>query len=157
MITLKKTWLPLIVAEQCYEKLLQDTRSLIVDTKVARKQEKAYSLLITLIEEYHVKLLSTKIYWDKPKEREEYKAFWEEYKKVSMKKDTNYIDYIREKQIIFLRNELKQLRKEPNKYYKIIGFYCSKLVELGAMRTLKNTYLSIGKYIKKKQTHKVSA
>ena len=51
--------LPLIVAEQCYEKLLQDARSLIVDTKIARKQEKAYSLLINLIEEYHAKLLST--------------------------------------------------------------------------------------------------
>ena len=68
--------LPLIVAEQCYEKLLQDTRSLIVDTKIARKQDKAYSLLLTLIEEYNVKLLSTKIYWDKPSDREEYKAFW---------------------------------------------------------------------------------
>ena len=45
--------LPLIVAEQCYEKLLDDARSLIVDTKVARKQEKAYSLLINLMEEYH--------------------------------------------------------------------------------------------------------
>ena len=50
--------LPLIVAEQCYEKLLNDVRSLIVDTKVVRKQEKAYSLLITLIEEYNVKLQS---------------------------------------------------------------------------------------------------
>ena len=35
--------LPLIVAEQCYIKLLKDTRSLIVDTKVARKKEKAYA------------------------------------------------------------------------------------------------------------------
>ena len=40
--------LPLIVAEQCYIKLLKDIRSLIVDTKVIRKQEKAYSLLIRL-------------------------------------------------------------------------------------------------------------
>ena len=34
--------LPLIVAEQCYGKLLNDIRSLIVDTKIVRKQEKAY-------------------------------------------------------------------------------------------------------------------
>ena len=57
--------LPLVVAEQCYIKLLKDARSLIVDTKVLRKQEKAYSLLINIIEEYNVKLLSTKIYWEK--------------------------------------------------------------------------------------------
>lgn len=67
--------LPLVVAEQCYEKLLNDVRSLIVDTKIIKKQEKAYSLLISIIEEYNVKLLSTKIYWDKPVLREEYKAF----------------------------------------------------------------------------------
>lgn len=140
--------LPLIVAEQCYEKLLQDTRSLIVDTKVARKQEKAYSLLLTLIEEYHVKLLSTKIYWDKASLREQYKAFWQEYKKVSECKNTDYMEYIKQKQILFLRNELKILRKDLNKNYKIIQFYCNKLVELGAMRLLKNNYQSEGKYIK---------
>ena len=65
--------LPLVVAEQCYIKLLKDARSLIVDTKILRKQEKAYSLLIRIIEEYNVKLLSTKIYWEKPAQREEYR------------------------------------------------------------------------------------
>ena len=140
--------LPLIVAEQCYEKLLQDTRSLIVDTKIARKQEKAYSLLLTLIEEYHVKLLSTKIYWDKASNREEYKTFWKEYQEVSKCKDTNYIEYIKQKQILFLKNEIKVLRKDANKNYKIIQFYRNKLVELGAMKAIKNNYQSVGKYIK---------
>ncbi len=142
--------LPLIVAEQCYEKLLQDTRSLIVDTKIARKQDKAYSLLLTLIEEYNVKLLSTKIYWDKPSDREEYKAFWNKYSEVIKSKDTNYMNYIKQKQILFLKNDLKKLRKDSNKYYKIIQFYCNKLVELGAMKTIKNSYKSEGKYIKAK-------
>ncbi len=142
--------LPLIVAEQCYDKLLQDTRSLIVDTKVARKQEKAYSLLITLIEEYQVKLLSTKIYWDKSSDRGLYKAFWKEYEEISKYKDTNYMDYVKQKQILFLRKELKQLRKDTNKYYKIIQFYYNKLVDLGAMRVIKNNYHSEGKYIKRK-------
>lgn len=149
--------LPLIVAEQCYEKLLQDARSLIVDTKIARKQEKAYSLLINLIEEYHAKLLSTKIYWEKPAEREQYKAFWKSYQEISKNKDTNYIDYSREKQILFIKNDLKKLRINANKHYKIIDFYCNKLVELGAMRILHNAYKSEGSYTKKKNTISVSA
>ena len=33
--------LPLVIAEQCYEKLLVDARTLIMDTKIARKQEKS--------------------------------------------------------------------------------------------------------------------
>ena len=140
--------LPLIVAEQCYEKLLDDARSLIVDTRVTRKQEKAYSLLINLIEEYNVKLLATKIYWDKPQLREEYKAFWKQFKEINQKKDVNYIDYLQEKQILFLRNELKKVRKDKNKYYKIIQFYQTKLVELGAMQNLRNICTSEGNYKK---------
>ena len=43
---------------------------------------------------------------------------------------------------------LKKVLQKPNKYYKIIQFYCNKLVELGAMRNLKNTYFSEGNYTK---------
>jgi len=148
--------LPLIVAEQCYHKLLNDARSLIVDTKVLKKQEKAYSLLINLIEEYDVKLLSTKIYWDKPQERAKNKTFYKQYLEINKQKDTNYIEYIKEKQILFLRNDLLKLRKDVNKYYKIIQFYCKKLVELDAMRQLYNSYISDGTYTKqlKKKTRK---
>lgn len=141
--------LPLIVAEQCYEKLLNDTRSLIVDTKIARKQEKAYSLLINLMEEYNVKLLSTKIYWDKPALREEYKDFWKKYQEVNEKKDSNYIEYVHEKQVLFLRNDLKKIRNDKNRYYKIIQFYQAKLVELGVMKNLKNACISEKNYTKK--------
>ena len=140
--------LPLIVAEQCYDKLLNDVRSLIVDTKIVRKQEKAYSLLMTVLEEYHVKLLSTKIYWDKPADREEYKKFWKNYQEINKMKDANYIEYIKEKQILFLKNDLKRLRKQENKYFKIIQFYCDKLVELGAMKKIANHYTSEGTYTK---------
>ena len=140
--------LPLVVAEQCYEKLLNDVRSLIVDTKIIRKQEKAYSLLISIIEEYNVKLLSTKIYWDKPILREEYKAFWNEYKNLDILKDKEYDEYIKEKEILFIRNELKKVLTNENKYYKIIKFYKNKLVELGAMRALADECYSEGNYCK---------
>ena len=140
--------LPLIVAEQCYEKLLNDVRSLIVDTKVIRKQEKAYSLLITLIEEYNVKLQSTKVYWERPTEREKYKEFYKHYKEIQNVKEKDYMEYSKDKQVLFLRNDLKKLRKEPNRYYKIIQFYCAKLVKLDAMKNLKNAFSSKGIYTK---------
>ena len=105
--------LPLIVAEQCYIKLLKDVRSLIVDTKVVRKQEKAYSLLIKLIEEYNIKLLSTKIYWDKPSDREEYKEFWKKYQKISELKGINNAEYNEQIEILFITNDLSYMNK-PN-------------------------------------------
>ncbi len=144
--------LPLIVAEQCYEKLLQDTRSLIVDTKISRKQEKAYSILMNLIEEYQVKLLSTKIYWEKPAEREQYKEFWKAYQDMQEQKDINYAQYLQQKQILFLKNDLKKLRADYNKHYRIIQFYQNKLVEFGVMKNLKNACRTEKGYIKKKVT-----
>ena len=68
--------LPLVVAEQCYEKLLKDARSLVQDTKIATKREKAYNMLINLIEDYNIKLLSSKVYWENANKREEYKKFY---------------------------------------------------------------------------------
>lgn len=140
--------LPLVVAEQCYIKLLKDARSLIVDTKILRKQEKAYSLLINIIEEYNAKLLSTKIYWEKPAQREEYKKFWDKYKQIEKLKDVDYDEYIKQKEILFIRSDLQKVSSNENKYYKIIKFYKNKLVELGVMRNLYNSYTSEGEYTK---------
>lgn len=142
--------LPLVVAEQCYVKLLKDVRSLIVDTRVIKKQEKAYSLLIRLIEDYNVKLLSTKVYWEKPGMKDIYKDFWEEYKEISKLKDTDYIEYMKQKEILFVKADLKQVYKNENKYYKIIQFYKNKLVSLGAMKQLRNACRSEGFYIGRK-------
>ena len=131
--------LPLIVAEQCYIKLLKDTRNLIVNAKTKRKQNSAYEMLINLIQDYNVKLLSTKIYWDKPQAREEYKKFWEEYNKIEKIKNSEPEQYLKQKEILFIKSDLKALQKKNEKYEEIIKFYKEKLVELGVMRKIKNS------------------
>lgn len=143
--------LPLIVAEQCYEKLLKDARSLVQDTKIAVKREKAYSMLINLIEDYNIKLLSTKVYWESPKDRDKYKKFWSKYKEISKLKENDFIEYIKQKEILFIKNDLKNLEKGKQDYTKLIKYYKRKLVDFGAMRVLRNTAKSEGKYIKIKE------
>lgn len=143
--------LPLIVAEQCYEKLLKDARSLVQDTKIATKREKAYSMLINLIEDYNIKLLSTKVYWETPKQREEYKKFWNQYKEISKLKETDFIEYIKEKEILFIKNDMKNLNKGKTDYSKLLKYYKRKLVDYGVMKKLRNSYKSEGKYIKVKE------
>lgn len=129
--------LPLVVAEQCYEKLLQETRDLIVSGTSRKKQEMAYEMLITLIEDYNLKLLSTKIYWEKPKDREDYKKFWDKYQNIQKINDNTDS----KKQVLFVREELK--KRNVLKDERLIKFYKNKLVELGAMRRLKNTYSTL--------------
>ena len=130
--------LPLVVAEQCYVKILKDLRQIIVTTKIATKKEAAYKLLIELIEDYNIRLLSTKIYWDKPSDREEYKLFWNEYKKLQKSKEENLEGYEKQKEILFIKADLKKLQVAKRDYSNIINFYKDKLVDLGVMRALKD-------------------
>lgn len=140
--------LPLIVAEQCYEKLLKDARNLVQDTKIAAKREKTYSMLINLIEDYNIKLLSTKVYWESPKQREAYKKFWNKYKEISKLKEKDFIEYIKQKEILFIKDDIKKLDKGKIDYSKLEKYYKRKLVDYGAIREIRNSYKSEGKYIK---------
>ena len=128
--------LPLIATEQCYICLIKSIRMLIVNAKTKEKQEEAYQMLIKLIEEYNVKLLSTKIYWDRLGEKENYKKFWNAYKSL---------DSEEEKEILFIKSDLEKLRQSKKDYDDIVKFYKCKLVEFGAMKSLKNTYKLINK------------
>ena len=138
--------LPLITAEQCYEQLLNEVRSELVHSKNDRKYKKAYKMLLTIIEEYNINLLSTKIYWERPKEREEYKKFYDEYKNAEVAKDKEL-----KKEILFIKNDLEKVNREPNRYKLVIDAYKNKLVELGAMKEVKDkSSTKEGKLQKKK-------
>ena len=133
--------LPLIVAEQCYIELLKRTRNLIVNAKSEDKRNEAYELLVNLIEDYNLKLLSTKIYWEKPQDRTEYKEFWDKYKNIQDAK---------EKEILFLKADLKKLNASKNNYSKIIKLHKQRLVSYGVMREIKNSAKTLtGRYAKK--------
>lgn len=139
--------LPLIAAEQCYIKLLKDTRKLLEQKESKARKEKTFELLVELIEEYNIRLLSTKVYWDKPEEREAYKKFWAKYNKIQ--KIENEEEKKKQKEILFLKNDLKKLNKSKNNYKKIIKIIKEKLVEQGAIRQIKNACKTIeGSYKK---------
>ena len=139
--------LPLIAAEQCYIKLIKDTRKLLLKSEGKARKERTFELLIELIEDYNIRLLSTKVYWDKPQEREEYKQFWNKYNEIKQMEDAE--ELAKQKQILFLKNDVKKLSQSKKDYSKIIKEIKQKLVELGAMRQIKNSYKTIiGNYKK---------
>ena len=140
--------LPLAVAEQCYMKLLKDARALVQDTKIAAKREKVYNTLINLMEEYYSKLLSTKVYWDDMKQREKFKEFWQQYKNIEKLKETDYIEYIKQKEVIFIKNDIEKIKNDKYDYTGLIKYYKRRLVDYGAMKEIAG-YNSKGKYISK--------
>ena len=142
--------LPLVVAEQCYMKLLKDARCLVQDTKIAAKREKAYSMLLTLIEDYNIRLLATKVYWDNPKDREQFKRFHEKYKDVEKLKDIDFIEYVKEKEILFIKEDIQKVKGEKTDYTRLIKYYKRKLVDFGVMKEIRDYKTKDGKFIKSK-------
>ena len=135
----------LVVAEKCYVKLLKDTRNLIVDTKIPRKRENAYQLLLRMFEQYNNKLLAVKIYWDKPEQKNKYAKFAEKCKALEATKEKSLKNYEIKKQILYIREDMKKLEKYNDKYFRILQFYRNRLVKLGDMREAKNS-CKTGKY-----------
>lgn len=141
--------LPLVVAEQCYMKLLKDARCLVQDTKIAAKREKAYAMLLTLIEDYNIRLLATKVYWDNSKDRENFKEFYDKYKEIEKLKETDFIEYVKQKEILFIKDDMKKLAKEKTDYSRIMKYYKRKLVDYGVMKEIKLGKLEKNKFTKK--------
>jgi hypothetical protein len=141
--------IPLIIAEQCYIKLLKDTRKLIVNANNDNKRKQAYKLWMIIIEDYNIKLLSTKVYWDRPELREEYKEFWDKYKKIAESQKTEE-EKNRLKEILFLKYDIKKLRTSKKDQSEIIAFHKARLLEYEAIRTVVNKASKLeGRYVKK--------
>ena len=131
--------LPLVAAEKCYEKLIEDARDSIISASNDKRREEVYTLLLDILEEYDKKLLSTKIYWEDLTEREKFKTFWE----IFSEKESD-----RDKEILLLRRELSMIDSSDKSKDKLVKFYKDKLVKFGVMRSLKNsatTYVSCRK------------
>ena len=139
--------LPLTVAEQCYMKLLKDARCLVQDTKLAVRREKAYNMLINLIEDYNIKLLSTKVYWESSIQRDEFKKFWTKFKKIQKYKDVDFIEYVKQKETLFIKDDMKKIKDEKYDYSKLVKYYKRKLIDYGVMKELKGykTYVNCTK------------
>lgn len=140
--------LPLAVAEQCYMKLIKDARALVQDTKIAAKREKAYNTLISLIEDYSIRLLSTKVYWDNMQDREKFKKFWHEYKVIERLKEKDYIEYIKQKEVLFIKDDIQKIKNDKYDYSNLIKYYKRKLVDYEVMKEL-NGFKSEGHYTSK--------
>ncbi len=141
--------LPLIVAEKCYLKLLKDTRNLIVDTKISRKRENAYQLLLRIMEQYNQKLLQVKIYWNNNEDKAKYNIFATKCNELEAKKEEIGLhEYDVRKQILYLREDMSYLENYKDKYYRIMKYYRNRLVNLGDMRQVSNSCTTIDYKVK---------
>ena len=148
--------LPLVVAEQCYMKLLKDARCLVQDTKIAAKREKAYTMLLNLIEDFNIRLLATKVYWDNPKDREQFKRFHDKYKDVEKLKEIDFIEYVKQKEILFIKEDMSKIKNEKTDYTRLIKYYKRRLVDYGVMIEIRDYKTQNGKYKRDKVSSRIN-
>ena len=130
--------LPLVIAEKMYVRTLKDSR----------KRENAYQLLLKAMEQYVDRLLSVKMYWNSDSDRNFFVEFGLKRKEIDSLRNTDHNLYDLKRQILFIKADMKFLKKYGDKYYRIIKFYKSKLFELGNLKCLKNSYKKFDKVYK---------
>ena len=64
----------------------------------------------------------------------------------SFVKDVDFVEYMKQKEVLFIKNDIKKIENSKVDYSKIITYYRRKLVDYGVIRELKNSYKSKGKY-----------
>ena len=131
--------LPLVATEKCYIKILKDARDIIVKSENETKRNNVYETFFDIIEDYNVKILSTKVYWDNPNERQAYKKFWDKYEKVKNNSE--------QKQILFLRYDIRKLKVNSKKYEQIMKLHKQKLIQMGAAKTIPSTIKTYKKMV----------
>ena len=89
------------------------------------------------------------MYWDNNKEREEFKKFYDQYKQVEKLKEIDFIKYVKEKEILFIKTDLKKISNSKIDYSKLQKYYKRKLVDYGAMKELKKGEVNTNKYFGK--------
>ena len=75
------------------------------------------------------------------------KAYIKYIKKlISALKEVDFVEYMKQKEILFIKNDMKKMQNTKYDYSKIIVYYKRKLVDYGAIREIKNTCRSEKKY-----------
>lgn len=81
-------------------------------------------------------------------EREKFKNFWQTFKGIEELKETDYIEYIKQKEVLFIKNDMTKIQNTKYDYSGLIKYYKRKLVDYGAMKQI-DSFKSEGKYSSK--------
>ena len=65
---------------------------------------------------------------------------------ISKLKDVDFVEYMKQKEILFIKNDMKKIENSKTDYSKIIKYYRRKLVDYGVIREIKNSCKSHGRY-----------
>ena len=78
------------------------------------------------------------------------KQLYEKYKDIEKLKDIDFIEYVKQKEILFIKEDIQKVKGEKTDYSRIVKYYKRKLVDYGVMKEIRSYKTKDGKYIKSK-------
>lgn len=130
--------LPMIAMDQCYQELIIECRTAIMNAYLDADKFETYQLLVNLLESYNINVLSKKIYWDTDSQKEEYTRFWNKYNEFKKLERIDYSEYMRLREIHFIMDDLQKI-KDDKKYDEVRSYYRDRMRQQKGFRRLKNS------------------
>ena len=113
-------------------------------------------MLLNLIEDFNIRLLATKVYWDNPRDREQFKRFYDKYKDVEKQKEIDFIEYVKQKEILFIKEDMSKIKNEKTDYTRLIKYYKRRLVDYGVMKEIRDYKTQNEKYKRDKVSSRIN-
>ena len=131
---------PTIAADQCYTSLITNARVCLGNSFVEADKFESYNLLLDTIEEYIDNILCKKNYWDNPIDEDEFKKTEEKWGMLKKLARIDYDDYKKQREILFVKNDLKEMKKKKINIQEVKDYYRDRMLQLKALRQLSNHY-----------------
>lgn len=130
--------LPTVAAEQCYLDIISSARTNLTNYFTEADKFEAYQVLLDSIEEYNDNVLVLKSYWNSVEEEAEHKKFQEKWSELKKLARIDYDDFKKQREVLFIRKELKEMKKLKLKLDEVRRYYRERMLQLNALRRLPN-------------------
>ena len=130
--------LPTVAAEQCYLDIISSARTNLTNYYTEADKFEAYQILLDSIEEYNDNVLVLKSYWNSVEEEAEHKKFQEKWSELKKLARIDYDDFKKQREVLFIRKELKEMKKLKLKLDEVRRYYRERMLQLNALRRLPN-------------------
>ena len=130
--------LPMLAKEQCYKEILEIARVILTNYYTEAEQFAAYEVILDGIEEYVDNILDYKTTWDSEQDKKDYEQFNEKFAILKKLARIDYDGYKRQREVLFIKYDLKYLNKNNIKLPELRAYYRERLIIRNALRRLKN-------------------
>ena len=139
-LTIFSYCLPILAAEECYIDLIQRCRVAVPNMYITADKFEMYNILLDAIESYDENVLARKTVWEHETDRISFETLWDKFSEYKKLARIDFNEYKRLREILLVREEMRQIGKENNGLKELRGYYRERMKQLGGLRKFHNRF-----------------